>query len=255
MEYTVRNLAQISGVSSRTLRYYDEIDLLKPCRINSSGYRIYGDDEVNLLQQILFYKELELPLDKIKAIISNEEFDYKKALHDHKESILKRQEQLILLLNNVEKTIKSLEGDIDMKDEEKFQGLKKEMIKENEGKYGKEIREKYGEDTVNESYNKFSKLTKYQMEEVENLGKEINETIKEAMKTGDTSCKKAQEAVELHKKWVNYFWKCEGEAHISLAQMYVDDERFTKYYEDNIGKNAAVFLRDSVVEYYNEILK
>ncbi len=67
MEYTVRKLAQIAGVSTRTLRYYDEIGILKPARINSSGYRIYGQKEVNLLQQILFYRELGVNLKNIKG--------------------------------------------------------------------------------------------------------------------------------------------------------------------------------------------
>ena len=68
MEYTINNLSKLAGVSTRTLRYYDEIGLLKPKRISTSGYRIYGEDEVNLLQQILFYKELGISLDEIKEI-------------------------------------------------------------------------------------------------------------------------------------------------------------------------------------------
>ena len=68
MEYSIKSLAKLAGISTRTLRYYDEIGLLKPLRINSSGYRIYGDKEVDILQQILFYKALELPLEKIKEI-------------------------------------------------------------------------------------------------------------------------------------------------------------------------------------------
>ena len=63
MEYTVQKLGQLAGISTRTLRYYDEIGLLKPARINSSGYRIYGATEVNRLQQILFYRELDVSLD------------------------------------------------------------------------------------------------------------------------------------------------------------------------------------------------
>lgn len=250
MEYTVRELAKLSGVSSRTLRYYDEIDLLKPCRISSSGYRIYGENEVNLLQQILFYKELELPLEKIKSIVTKDDFECSSALHEHKENILKRQEELKILLKNVEKTISSLEGEYNMSNEEKFEGLKKKMIQENEEKYGKEIREKYGEDTVNESYKKVSKLSKEQWAEVEALSSKVNETLKEAVEIGNPAGEKAMEAVKLHKQWLSYFHTYPKEAHIGLGQMYVDDERFTKYYEDNVCKNAAVFLRDAIVTYY-----
>lgn len=251
MDYTVRDLAKLSGVSSRTLRYYDEIDLLKPCRISSSGYRIYSDKEVDLLQQILFFRELELPLEKIKAIVTNEDFDSKRTLYEHKKNIMKRQEELRILLNNVEKTINSLEGGYTMSNEEKFEGMKKKMIEQNEEKYGKEIREKYGEDSINESYKKVSKLSKEQWAKVEALSIEVNETLREAVETGDHTSDKAMKAVELHKKWLSNFHNYPKEAHIGLGQMYVDDERFTKYYEDNVCKGAAIFLRDAIVEYYN----
>lgn len=251
MEYTIKNLAKLAGISTRTLRYYDEIGLLKPCRINSSGYRIYGEEEVNILQQILLYKELELPLNKIKSIITEKNFDYKKALYDHKENILREQEKLNKLLNNVNKTIMSIEGEIEMKNEEKFEGFKKEKINENEKKYGKEIREKYGKNAVEESYKKFGKLTKEQWEETEKISIEINENIKVAMEKGDINCEEAQKGVRLHKKWLGYFMNCTEVVQLQLSQMYVDDERFTKYYEDNIGQGAATFLRDSVVALYN----
>lgn len=84
MEYTINNLSKLAGVSTRTLRYYDEIGLLKPKRISTSGYRIYGEDEVNLLQQILFYKELDLSLEKIRSIVNSEDFDCVAALYEHK---------------------------------------------------------------------------------------------------------------------------------------------------------------------------
>lgn len=71
MEYTIQKLSQLAGISTRTLRYYDEIGLLKPDRINSSGYRIYGATEVDRLQQILFYRELGVKLDSIKEIITS----------------------------------------------------------------------------------------------------------------------------------------------------------------------------------------
>ncbi|EUJ38072.1 putative transcriptional regulator [Listeria weihenstephanensis FSL R9-0317] len=80
MEYTVQKLGQLAGVSTRTLRYYDEIGILKPARINTSGYRIYGQIEVDRLQQILFYREMNVPLEKIKAILEEPDFDEAAAL-------------------------------------------------------------------------------------------------------------------------------------------------------------------------------
>ena len=83
MEYTVSKLAKLSGVSSRTLRYYDEIGLLKPDRVMPNGYRIYGQEQVNLLQQILFYKELGFGLDDIKDIINSDEYSVEESLVNH----------------------------------------------------------------------------------------------------------------------------------------------------------------------------
>lgn len=138
-----------------------------------------------------------------------------------------------------------------MSNKGKFEGMKKKMIEQNEEKYGNEIREKYGEDTINESYKKISKLSKEQWDEVEALSIKINETLREAVEIGDPTSDKAIKAVELHKKWLSNFHNYPKEAHIGIGQMYVDDERFTKYYEDNICKGAAVFLRDAIVAYYN----
>ena len=95
MEYSIKKLSQIAGVSTRTLRYYDEINLLKPARINSSGYRIYGAKEVDRLQQILFYKELGLNLDHIKEIINNPKFDKISALKEHKLKLLEMKKSMV----------------------------------------------------------------------------------------------------------------------------------------------------------------
>ncbi len=75
MKYTINKLAKLAGVSTRTLRYYDEIGLLRPARMSSNGYRVYGQKEVDRLQQILFYRELGVPLEEIKKILSSKEFD------------------------------------------------------------------------------------------------------------------------------------------------------------------------------------
>ena len=103
MEYTVKKLSLLAGVSARTLRYYDEIGILKPARINSSGYRIYGKEEVDRLQQILFYRELDIGLDNIKKILSSPDYDDIVALSEHKRALLAKREQLNYVKNVCEK--------------------------------------------------------------------------------------------------------------------------------------------------------
>ncbi|MGA8943170.1 MAG: MerR family transcriptional regulator [Thermoactinomyces sp.] len=245
MEYTVQKLARLAGISPRTLRYYDEIGILKPARINSSGYRIYGRAEVDRLQQILFYKELGVSLNKIRKIVTSPDYDGARALREHHKQLLDKRKQLDVLITNVEKTIASMEGRIIMTDKEKFEGFKKRLIEENEAKYGKEIRRKYGDDTVNRSNEKFLAMTEEQHEEFTRLTNEVLETLDKAFETGDPAGELAQKTAELHKKWLTFTWSdYSREAHAGLAQMYVDDERFKAYYEKKPGMTE--FLRDAI---------
>jgi DNA-binding transcriptional MerR regulator len=245
MEYTVQKLAQLAGISTRTLRYYDEIGILKPARINSSGYRIYGQAEVDRLQQILFYKELGVSLDVIKEIVTSPTYDGAKALREHREKLLEKRKRLDVLIANVEKTLASMEGRIIMTDQEKFEGFKQQMIDDNEAKYGKEIRAKYGDDVVNRSNEKLKNMTKEEYEEVTRLADEVLATLAEAFANGDPASDIAQKTAELHKQWLMYYWsEYSKEAHANLAQMYVEDERFKAYYEKQPGMTE--FLRDAI---------
>ena len=249
MEYTVQKLAKLAGISSRTIRYYDEIGILKPARINSSGYRIYGTEEVDLLQQILFYREFDVNLEDIKNIITAPSYNVETALKEHREKLLQKRKQLDQLINNIDRTIASGEGSINMNDKDKFNGFKEKMVADNEKKYGKEIREQYGEDIINKSNAKLMKMTEEQYNDYKSLEKEIMTTLVEAFKTGDPASELAQKAADLHKKWICYSWsKYSKEAHRGLAEMYIQDERFTAYYDkEQVG--MAKFLRDSIVIY------
>lgn len=249
MEYTVQKLGRLAGVSTRTLRYYDEIGILKPARINSSGYRIYGEAEVDRLQQILFYRELGVSLESIKNIVTAPSFDGAKALREHHEKLLEKRAQLDLLIANVEKTIALTEGRIVMSDKEKFEGFKQKLIDDNEKKYGREIREKYGDEAVEKSNKKLKGMTEQQYEEVTRLSNQVMETLHAAFKTGDPAGELAQKAADLHRQWLSYYWDgYTKEAHAGLAQMYVDDKRFTAYY-DKDQPGTAEFLRDAILIY------
>jgi DNA-binding transcriptional MerR regulator len=249
MEYTIQKLSRLAGVSTRTLRYYDEIGILKPARMSSSGYRIYGQAEIDMLQQILFYRELGICLEKIKEIVTSPSFDRTKALIEHREQLLNKRKQLDLLIANVEKTLAQTEGRITMTDQEKFEGFKQNMIDENEKKYGKEIREKYGDDIVNKSNEKLKNMTEEEFKEITRLENEVKLTLAEAFKNGDPASDIAQKAADLHKQWLMFYWtEYSKEAHAGLAQMYVDDERFRAYYDEK-QPGMAEFLRDAIYIY------
>lgn len=247
MEYTIQKLSRMAGVSTRTLRYYDEIGLLKPARINSSGYRIYGAKEVDRLQQILFYRELGVGLERIMEIITSPAFDRLQALKEHREKLLEKRNQLDLLLANVEKTIEADGGGIVMSDQEKFTGFKQKLVDENEQKYGREAREKYGDEAVDRANRKVLNMTKE--EELEALSKKLTETLHAAFKTGDPAGELARKAADLHRQWLCFFWdNYTKEAHAGVAQMYVEDERFKAYY-DKEQPGTAAFLRDAILIY------
>ena len=250
MEYTINKLANIAGISTRTLRYYDEIDLLKPCRISSSGYRIYGEKEIDMLQQIMFYKSMDMKLSDIKNIISDPDFEVEKALEKHKEELIKRKEEIEELIITVQKTIKNKKGEIKLSSKEKFEGFKKEKIEENEKKYGKEIRDKYGEETVKQSNKKFINLKEEDFEKMNNIEKELFDLLKVVLESNSIEGEAGEKIYELHRQWLLFTWpKYTKEAHIGLANMYLQDERFQNYYDKRIKNGATKILRDCIVKY------
>ncbi|MBK3496119.1 MerR family transcriptional regulator [Viridibacillus sp. YIM B01967] len=249
MEITIQKLAKLSGVSTRTLRYYDDIGLLKPARVNSSSYRIYGQAEVDLLQQILFYRELGFKLEVIKEMVTAEDFDYKRALAEHHEALMMKRQQLDVMITTVNKTIDAMNGGVQMSNKEKFEGFKNNMIADNEQQYGQEIRLNYGDGTVDASNKKVQQMTELQYEEVQALEQEVKDLLKLAMADGQADSEIAQRAADTHKRWLMYYWpQYSKEAHAGLAEMYVADERFTSYY-DIEQPGIAKLLRDAILIY------
>jgi DNA-binding transcriptional MerR regulator len=255
MEYTVQKLGKLAGISTRTLRYYDEIGILMPARINSSGYRIYGEAEVDRLQQILFFRELGVNLESIKEIMTDKHFSALNALREHREKLLEKREQLDRLIANVDKTIEFKEGRSIMTDKEKFTGFKQKMIDENEKKYGEEIRKKYGSETIDKSNTQLRNMSQEEFDAMIELEKQVKETLAQAVENGNPNSEMAQKAADLHKQWITRSWgKYSKEAHAGLAQMYVDDTRFTAYY-DKERPGTAEFLRDAIFIYTGSKIK
>ena len=251
MEYTINSMAKLSGVSTRTLRYYDQIDLLKPVRINTNKYRMYGQGEVDKLQQILFYKELGLSLLEIKIILENSDFNYEKAMGDHLIKLENKKKQIEVLIDNVKKTVSSIRGEKVMSDKEKFIGFKDKLVKENEEKYGKELREKYGDSKIEESNKKLLDMSETQYNNLEELALTLNRKLKIAVESGEPSGELAQEVCDLHRQWLIFHWPkgmYTPEIHFNLAEMYCQDERFKEYYE-KIAPKGAEFLKEAIKIY------
>lgn len=248
MEYATGALSRLSGVSSRTLRYYDEIGLLKPCRVTSSGERIYGAKEVDTLQQILFFRALSMPLKEIADVLAGG-YDRRAALAAHLGELEAEQARLSALIGNVRRTLESIQGGRTMTDKEKFEGFKREKIEENEKRYGKEARQRYGDEAVDAANEKFMAMDENAYNAREALEAKVNEALAKAVATGNPAGAEAQEACALHKQWICAQWKTYSkQAHLGLANGYVCDPRFHAYYE-KVAPGAAEFLRDALTIY------
>ena len=253
MEYTVGQLARLSGLTTRTLRYYDQIDLLKPSKLRSNGYRIYSEAEVDKLQQIMFFRTLEMSPETIKNILELAGYDAQNALEEHLKTLSQRKDRLDELIANAKKTIATMKGESKMTDKEKFEGFKRNLLEENQEKYGKELMEKYGEKQIKKSNEQFAKLTQEQYEAAEKLACRFTETLKEAALTGNPACEAAREACRIHREWLNFFWtdkKIKPQAHLNLAEMYCSDPRFQENMEA-IAEGRAEFFKEALEIYYD----
>lgn len=246
----IHELAKLSGITTRTLRYYDEIGLLIPEKRRDTGYRIYHQQHIDRLQQILFYRELDMPLDQIKDILNAEGFEQLKSLRQHQDALLLKKQYINGLLETVKKTIESIEDGLTMTNEEKFEGFKQQIINENERYYGEEIRNKYGEGSVLGTYSMVRNMTEEQYQTMQAIEGTLLASLQEAMKEGNSASELALEVAEHHKQWLSFYWpKYTKEAHVGLAQMYMEDQRFIEYYDSRVAPGATQFLTACIVHY------
>lgn len=239
---TVKQVADLTGLSVRTLHHYDTISLFKPSKYSESGYRLYSDEDLKILQQILFFKELDFPLKEIESIIKNPNFNREKALLNHKNLLTLKRNRLNKLIRLVDKTLK---GDDSMSfsefDESEIEKLQKE--------YADEAKEMYGN---NDKYKTFQEKTKnYSKSDWAYLYEKIEVIFKKfasVMDKGETS----EKAQNLVKEWKNFIsenlYNCDSETLLGLSKLYIDDKRFTK----NIDKHKdglADFISKSIQIY------
>ncbi|GMQ60945.1 MerR family transcriptional regulator [Vallitalea maricola] len=234
---TVKEVSKIAGISVRTLHYYDEIGLLKPKIITESGYRIYSDAELETLFQILFFKELDFKLVKIKEIMSNPSFNKAEALKQHKKLLLEKKKRLNNMISSIDRTLK--------------RGFDKKMMNlfsmENYEKYKEEAIEKYG-DTAVDSYKKTSKYSKKKWEEIMNEANTIYSNLAENMDK-DVSDPYIQQLIGQWKNHITtYYYDCNMEIFRGLGQLYVNDERFTKNI-DKTKQGLAKYMKEAM-DYY-----
>ena len=148
MEYSIQALSRLSGVTTRTLRWYDEIGLLKPSRVAESGYRYYGPAEVDRLQDILYYRALGVELARIKRCLDDPSFDRLAALRSHLTALEAERARLEGLIRSVRQTIGAEERKEIMDDKQKFEAFKQRVVDWHQETYGAEARGRYGDAEV-----------------------------------------------------------------------------------------------------------
>ena len=235
----IARVARLSGVSSRTLRHYDAIGLLPPSWTGDDGRRHYGRDQLLRLQHILVLRELGTGLDRIGRIVEAQSpQESVTLLRDHLAGLLAERDRYARLASTVAHTIDLIEKGTDMTDEQLFAGLERT-------KYEPEARERWGDEAVDTSNAKWESLGKGGQQRHLDTHREIVEALGAAIRVGFApDSTEVQEIVATHYAWVSLFWTPTADTYRGLTQMYVEDERFRRNY-DEVAPGAAVLLRDA----------
>lgn len=242
--YLIKKVSEISGVSVRTLHYYDEIGLVSPKK-HENGYRYYSENDLQILQTILFYKYLDFPLKQIKEMLKKGDEDCLPHLRNQLILMKQEKERLLTLIDTLEKTIKSKERRTVMADNEKFKGFK---YSENE-KYQKEAIDRYGKEVIEKSI----KRQKGNEEEVTKGFNEIFFAFSHNLSKGVEAT--AQENVELAKRLHNHICKwsfdCSPEAFWGIGRGYAKNPEFKKNI-DRFGEGTAEYISTAISKYVSE---
>ncbi|MDP1603573.1 MAG: MerR family transcriptional regulator [Legionella sp.] len=229
MRYTVKKLAQLSGVSARTLRFYDEIGLLKPAFYGDNQYRYYEEEQLLMLQQILFFRELGMPLSDIRRILSSNDFDKIESLKTHKSILQSGLLQTETLIKTIDRTISHIRGKLIMRDAEMYDGFDPKKQQEHE---------QYMLDTgvisqqqIDESWQKVAHWKKPNWETFKAEGEQLNQELAAAVNNHlKPNSSEVQTLVQRHYTWVCNFWIPTKETYTGLAQMYLDHPDYRSFY-------------------------
>lgn len=241
--YTVSRLSKLSGVSIRTLHYYDEIGLLIPSYKSESGYRYYTKEQLLILQQILFFKEIGFELKQVHKILKSNDFDKINALKSHKKIMQQNIKRMKSLIITIDKTINHLEKETIMKDQEIFWGFKKEKQKE----YEQYLIQRYGkgtEDRIAESYKNIKNWKKEDWDYIKIECDDIYKKLVIALENNiDPESKEVQELTYRYFLIISKFYKPTKEVFSGLGQLYIEHPDFRKVYDKYHPKLAEYLAK------------
>jgi len=230
MPYTVGRVAALAKVSVRTLHHYDALGLLNPSGRSGAGYRLYTDGDLERLQQVLFYRELGLPLDDIARLMNDPGFDRLEALVAQRDQVLAKLRRDEALLAVLDKTILAGKGGLQMRTEEMF-----EVFGDfDPAVFEDEVRERWGDtDAYRESARRAGRYAKRDWERIRDEGAAGLAAMVELFDAGVApDDPRAMDLAEEARLQIDRaFYPCSRERHMTLGQMYVTDPRFTAYYD------------------------
>ena len=224
--YSVKKLAALAGVSVRTLHLYDQIGLLKPAIRTEKNYRLYGKAEALRLQQILFYRELQVPLKEIAEILDDPQFNTISALELHKEELQQQQNRLNTLLQTIDKTIHHLKNKTMLTTEELYAGLPQETA----AAWRTEANKKWRSE-LERADNYLRNKTKPEFDSLKEQAR-TNLNRLSSLRKEDPVSDKVQREINIHYEIIREFWGTAGTpdkqatAYAGLADLYVHDDRY-----------------------------
>ena len=245
--YTVKQISDLAAVSVRTLHYYDEIGLLKPSSLGENGYRYYGEEALLMLQQILFFRELDLGLLQIKEIIESPEFDLVAALHTHRHTLQEKVNRLQCLINTVDSTIIHLVGEVNMNQKQLFAGFSEEKQKQ----YEQEISEKYGKETVESSVKRWNGYTRQQKDTIKAESNAIYTDLLSHMGRGIES-PEVQAVLARWHQHLRYFYEPSPERLRGLRHFYNEHPDFIATFE-KLHPDLPKFLEQAITYYCDHL--
>ena len=238
MDWSIQDIARRVGTTSRTLRHYDDVGLLKPSRVGDNGYRYYDQTALVRLQRILLLRELGLSLSSIAEVLEGQN-DTALALDKHLEWLRQEQRRLARQIVSVETTLHKLKEGAPLMAEEILDGF-------DNSPYEQEVVERWGRDAYDSSNRKWGALSKAQQREQQAEHDRVAQALAEAKVRGeDVASEGVQQLVRRHHAWVCFFWTPHREAYTQLGEMYVADPRFTAHYDQH-GPGTAAYLRDAM---------
>ena len=231
--YTVRQLARLSGVSVRALHHYDEIGLLKPAFIGENRYRYYGREELLRLQDILFHRELGVPLQEIAGLLAHDGRDRVQVLAAHREKLAERVERSRQLLQTIDRTIAELNGDTAVKDKDLYKGF----APEKQAEYEDWLVERGGEpmrESIEASKRHWGEQGEDAMKAALAAGEAAKAELAARFLAGtDVHATELEPLFDRHRAWVSTMWArdCSREGYAGLADMYLAHPDFRTHFD------------------------